>query len=83
MEDGMTKAKLNKEIAKYFGFKESTEKRFKVGKLNQWTFPDNFPLRQCGVPQITIPDFIKILGDYIELMGKHGSVSNYPRHHGE
>ncbi len=76
------KAKINKEIAKYFGFKECTESKmspFLYGqkKMPQWIYPNGFYMSQCEVPNFTIPDFITILEDYLKLMKKHGGTGEH------
>ena len=75
----MDKEKVNEIMALYFGFKKSEGKEYLVNGLPQWTFPRNFPLRQCVNPNTSIPDFVGILEDYIRLMEKHGATSGYPR----
>lgn len=67
----MTKRELNAEIALYFGFRRSEGDKFLVNELPQWTYPDNWYLSQGEVPNIKVPDFLKILEDYLKLMKKH------------
>lgn len=67
----MKKSKVNATIAKYFGFEESKGKKYKLHGKNQWTYPQDFPLHQGGMPNTSIPDFVQILEDYLELVKKH------------
>lgn len=67
----MTKSEeLNVLIAKYFGFKVTEE--YSVGGLPQWTYPDDWYMLQNGIPNTSIPDFLKILEDYMKLLEEHG-----------
>jgi hypothetical protein len=72
-----TKNVINQLLALYFGFRKTSS--INGNHPDQWSFPIGFSLFQCGTPNHTLPDFVKILEDYMALMKLHGAQSGYPR----
>ena len=63
---------INEQIALHFGFKKSDGREYLVNGVHpQWTYPRDFYLSQGGDPNIDLPDFLKILDEYLKLVKKH------------
>ena len=71
MSDMTKRQELNALIAKHFGFKESEGREYLCDGMPQWTYPRDWYLAQCSIPNVDIPDFLRILEDYLKLMKKH------------
>lgn len=74
MKKTMTKAEINIEIAKYYGFTSGhpiTKYMFNDAKFLQWSYPKDFYMAQGCIPNFDIPDFLTMLDDYMALWKKH------------
>ena len=76
------KARLNKVIADYYGFKRGKAINTSCTNIpnmkEQWTYPEDFYLHQCGIPNFEIPDFIQMLETHMKLIAKY-TQSGFPR----
>ncbi len=67
----MTKEELNAAIATHFGFQQSNEDKYLINGRPQWRYPNDWYLSQGGTPNIDVPDFLRLMEDYLELLKKH------------
>ena len=73
----MNNKEKNEEIAKLLGFEKKTFSRGSLKDVEYWVYPKEFRVMRAQEPEYHVPDFLKIIEEYIEIKEKLNY--SYPR----